>query len=99
MVKIQHTMFQRQVWSQSTAYFFQNNCHYMMAIYTVIKPRMSCLITHILKKAGSSYENFTTHQLYKHDLGNSQQQARELILGPNRAPGLNSYPSVENNPG
>jgi hypothetical protein len=27
------------------------------------------------------YENFTTHQLYKHDLGNSQQQARELILG------------------
>jgi len=33
--ELKYNEFWGEVWVPSQAYFFQNNCHYMMAIYTV----------------------------------------------------------------
>ena len=50
--------FQRQVRFLSSS-FFRNSLHYIMIIYTIIKPRLTS------KFRKYSYENFTGHQIHK----------------------------------
>jgi hypothetical protein len=40
-VETQHTTFREEISSRLQAYFFQNNRHYVMITYTVIKSRLT----------------------------------------------------------